>query len=173
MILFSVYVWNLRISLEIARQIKANNKEVVIVFGGPQIPHRQAEGFLRLNPFIDIACHGEGELIVQSIVEHYPKRNWKEAPSVSYIDEAGKYVETPARGRISDLNMIPSPYDEGVFDLLVEANRDTGWIALWETNRGCPFTCTYCDWGQHPKTRYIHLRLKGFIGKLTGSAKTK
>ena len=21
------------------------------------------------------------------------------------------------------------------------------WIGLWETNRGCPFRCTFCDWG--------------------------
>lgn len=172
-ILFSVYVWNLRISLEIARQIKANNKEVVIIFGGPQIPHRQAEGFLRLNPFIDIACHGEGELIVQSVVEHYPKRNWKEAPSVSYIDEAGKYVETPARGRISDLNMIPSPYDEGVFDLLVEANRDTGWIALWETNRGCPFTCTYCDWGAASKNKIYPFEVERLYREIDWFSKNK
>ena len=173
MILFSVYVWNFRISLEIARQIKANNKEVVVVFGGPQIPYRRAEEFLRLNPFVDIACHGEGELIIQSIVEHYPSRNWKEAHSVSYINEAGKYVETLARGRISDLNMIPSPYDEGVFDLLVEANRDTGWIALWETNRGCPFTCTYCDWGAASKNKIYPFEVERLYREIDWFSKNK
>lgn len=173
MILFSVYVWNFRISLEIARQIKANNKEVVIVFGGPQIPYRQAEEFLRLNPFVDIACHGEGELIIQSIVENYPKRNWKETHSVSYINEAGKYVETMARGRISDLNMIPSPYNEGVFDLLVEANRDTGWIALWETNRGCPFTCAYCDWGAAAKNKIYPYDIERLYKEIDWFSKNK
>lgn len=172
-ILFSVYVWNFRISLEIARQVKANNKEVIIVFGGPQIPYRQVEVFLRLNPFIDIACYGEGELIIQSIVDHYPKRNWKEAHSVSYINEAGKYVETIARGRISDLNMIPSPYNKGIFDLLVEANRNTEWIALWETNRGCPFTCTYCDWGAASKNKIYPFNIERLYKEIDWFSKNK
>lgn len=172
-ILFSVYVWNFRISLEIARQVKANNKGAVIVVGGPQIPYRQAEEFLRLNPFIDIACHGEGELIIQSIVEHYPMRNWEESPSVSYINEAGKYVETMARGRISDLNMIPSPYNEGIFDLLVEANRNTGWIALWETNRGCPFTCAYCDWGSSAKNKIYPYDIERLCKEIDWFSKNK
>ena len=29
----------------------------------------------------------------------------------------------------------------------MEANPDERWLALWETNRGCPFSCTFCDWG--------------------------
>src|SRR5688572_2406878 len=59
---FSTYVWNIRISLEIARQIKQQSPNTLIVFGGPQVPDR-AEDFLRQHPFIDIVCHGEGEPI--------------------------------------------------------------------------------------------------------------
>src|SRR2546425_11785381 len=59
---FSAYVWNIRISLEVARQIKQRRPETLIVFGGPQVPDR-AEDFLRQNPFIDLACHGEGEQV--------------------------------------------------------------------------------------------------------------
>ena len=35
---FSTYVWNGRISLEIARRLKAAKPGIVIVFGGPQVP---------------------------------------------------------------------------------------------------------------------------------------
>jgi len=73
---FSTYVWNIRISLEVARRIKAARPETLIVFGGPQVPDR-AEEFLRQNPFVDIVSHGEGEPIFLSILENFPRRPGK------------------------------------------------------------------------------------------------
>src|SRR5262249_19932768 len=64
---FSAYVWNIRISLEIARRIKRAKPETLILFGGPQVPDR-AETFLRANPFIDLVCHGEGEAVFLQIL---------------------------------------------------------------------------------------------------------
>src|SRR6266568_4613526 len=43
---FSTYVWNGRISLEIARRLKERNPTALIVFGGPHVPD-QPEDFLR------------------------------------------------------------------------------------------------------------------------------
>src|SRR5258706_10698529 len=56
---FSTYVWNIRISLEIARRLKKLKPEMLVVFGGPQGPDR-SEAFLREHRFIDLAVHGEG-----------------------------------------------------------------------------------------------------------------
>ena len=56
-VLFSTYVWDIRISLEIARGLKERKPETLIVFGGPQVPDRSEE-YLRRHPFIDLACHG-------------------------------------------------------------------------------------------------------------------
>ena len=52
-------------------------------------------------------------------------------------------TRTAARVRMKDPNTIPSPYLQGLFDGYdgrVEA-------AIIESNRGCPFGCTFCDWG--------------------------
>lgn len=154
---FSAYVWNIMISLEIAEGLKKNRKNTVIVFGGPQVPLKNSEAFLRSNPFIDIACHGEGETIFPLILENFTRREWAKAPSISYINEAGEFIKTPMRERISDLNKVPSPYLEGTFDPLIEAEPQTEWVALWETNRGCPFSCVFCDWGSATKNKiYAH-----------------
>ena len=152
-VIFSVYVWNFRISLEIAKQIKENKSEAIIVFGGPQVPNKETDVFLRSNPFIDIACHGEGEMVVLSILENFHQREWAKVPSISYINGNGKFIQTSLYGRISNLNTIPSPYLIGVFDSLMKANQKVEWLALWETNRGCPFSCTYCDWGAATKNK--------------------
>ena len=143
---FSTYVWNIRISLEIAKAVKAERPEALIVFGGPHVPDR-SEDFLRQHPFIDLCCHGEGEKVFLEILENSSSRNWENIPSISFLKEDGSFISHPKSSRIGDLAEIPSPYLEGVFDPLAEANPDEQWLALWETNRGCPFSCTFCDWG--------------------------
>jgi radical SAM superfamily enzyme YgiQ (UPF0313 family) len=142
---FSVYVWNFRISLEIARRIKREKPETLIIFGGPHVPDR-AQGFLQQYPFIDVACHGEGEAVFLALLERFPDRDWREIPSLSWLD-ADRFVTTPRAERLRDLSAVPSPYLAGVFDRLMAENPEEKWLVLWETNRGCPFQCTFCDWG--------------------------
>jgi radical SAM superfamily enzyme YgiQ (UPF0313 family) len=143
---FSTYVWNARISIEIARRLKEINPGVLIVFGGPHVPD-EPEDFLRENRFIDVAVHNEGERTFLSILDAYPERPWRDIEGISFIDGDGRYVRNPNRPRFRDLDEVPSPFLNGAFDALVEANPDERWIGLWETNRGCPFQCTFCDWG--------------------------
>lgn len=143
---FSAYVWNINISLEVARRLKELNPDIFIVFGGPQVPDR-AEAFLSENSFIDILCHGEGESVFLSILENLPEQTWGSVSSISYMDENGNFINNPKAARIKELSDIPSPYLGGVFDPLMKANPDEDWLILWETNRGCPFSCTFCDWG--------------------------
>ena len=149
---FSAYVWNIRISLEIAKNLKARKPEILIVFGGPQVPDR-GEDFLRTNPFIDLCCHGEGEQVFLNILEHAAGRSWEGIPSVSYLDKNGSFLTYPRAERLKTLDHIPSPYLEGAFDALMEANPGEQWLILWETNRGCPFSCTFCDWGSAIATK--------------------
>jgi radical SAM superfamily enzyme YgiQ (UPF0313 family) len=147
MVGFSTYVWNGRISLEIARRLKALKPGVAIVFGGPHVPD-QPEAFLRANPQIDLAVHNEGERTFLKLLESWPDRDaWAELSGVSMVRADGSFVRTPNIDRVRDLDEIPSPFLEGAFDSIMAANPSESWIGLWETNRGCPFRCTFCDWG--------------------------
>ena len=144
---FSTYVWNGRISLEIARRLKALSPGIVIVFGGPHVPD-QPEAFLRANPQIDLAVHNEGERTFLKLLEGFPDREaWQSLPGVSMVKADGSFVRNPNIDRVRDLDEIPSPFLEGAFDSIMAANPSESWIGLWETNRGCPFRCTFCDWG--------------------------
>jgi radical SAM superfamily enzyme YgiQ (UPF0313 family) len=144
---FSTYLWNINTSLEIAKNIKNMKPEQVIVFGGGGFSKKHPEKFLKENSFIDIACRGEGERVFTSILENYKDRNWKNIPSIDY-NEKGKIITNPQGKRIVDLKEVPSPYLEGVFDPLIQSNPEQIWLGLWETNRGCPFSCSYCEWGE-------------------------
>jgi len=145
-VFFSAYVWNFRISLEIAKSLKSQSPKTTIIFGGPQVPDA-VESFLRDNPYVDIACHGEGEQSALAILENLDLRDWHSVPGISFLDGDGALFTNSKAPRNQDLSIFPSPYLEGVFGPLMDAHPDEGWIALWETNRGCPFSCAFCDWG--------------------------
>ncbi|MBC7907746.1 MAG: cobalamin B12-binding domain-containing protein [Rhodospirillaceae bacterium] len=146
LVAFSTYVWNGRISLEIARRLKAAKPGIIIVFGGPHVPDA-TEAFLRSHPFIDVAVNGEGEQAFLNLLEAMPKGEWGGIPGLSRIDAQGRFIQNPKGSRLRDLADLPSPFLEDLFTPLMQANPDESWIGLWETNRGCPFQCTYCDWG--------------------------
>ncbi|MBI2870511.1 MAG: radical SAM protein [Candidatus Omnitrophica bacterium] len=164
-VLFSTYVWNIRISLEVARTLKRLKPEVIVAFGGPQVPERPREDevFLRAHPFIDVACHGEGEQPVVKILERSGTDDWQSVPSTSFISKKGSYVQNPKGSRLNDLAAAPSPYLGGAFALLMEAHPEERWIGLWETNRGCPFSCTFCDWGSATQSKVYKFDLERLL----------
>jgi radical SAM superfamily enzyme YgiQ (UPF0313 family) len=159
-VFFSTYVWNMGLSLEIAKHLKQINPQVIIVFGGPQVPSRKIEEFLTASPYVDIAAMGEGEAIALSILENFDARAWDRVHGIGFLDEKGTIVQTPPVERISNLDMIPSPYLSGVFDPLIKQYHQEEWIALWETNRGCPFTCADCDWGASARSKVLAFNLE-------------
>lgn len=150
MAVFSTYVWNFNFSSEIAKRLKKEKPGIINVFGGCYIPGRNVNDFLERNEFIDIACIGEGERVFKSILENYDENrleNKLNIPSISYRNKSGQIINNQHGERINNLDEIPSPYLSGVFNKLMEANPEETWVALWETNRGCPFGCSYCEWG--------------------------
>jgi radical SAM superfamily enzyme YgiQ (UPF0313 family) len=150
-VLFSLYVWNARISLQIAERLKEKNPNVKLIFGGPQVPDKPDQ-FYQQNKFIDFLVHGEGESTLHQLIESDFAKN---IAGTSYI-ENGKVITHPKPPRIKDINVIPSPYLSGFFDDLIKAYPQQKWIACWETNRGCPFSCTYCDWGSNTVAKVTH-----------------
>jgi len=143
---FSVYVWNVRYSLALARALKRQRPDVLVVMGGPQVPDG-AESFLRRHPFVDVVCHGEAERTFCEVLDHRARRAWHGIMSTSFLAADGTFVANARRQRMRDLDEIPSPMLSGVYDELMRLHPEQLWLATWETNRGCPFSCAFCDWG--------------------------
>lgn len=130
-VLFSNYMWNWEYNKALAYALRMENSKVKIVFGGPQIneskPRQQKSTML----YIDTVMISEGEINFMHFLDDYMEGSIK-----SVYD----------RNRITDLD-IPSPYLTGVFDRMLSENPEIKWSSTLETNRGCPFKCTFCDWG--------------------------
>lgn len=169
---FSLYVWNRNISFEIARRLKAQSPSTLIVFGGPEVPNR-SEDFLRRNRFIDLACHNEGEQAFIHILQKGFDGRMEDIPSVSFIGKNDDYLQTQWMPRMRDLAVMPSPYLTGVFDPLMQEYPKQKWDCLWETNRGCPFSCTFCDWGSATKNKVIRFDLETLYKELEWFAEHK
>lgn len=149
-VFFSAYLWNFMISLDIAKTIKKMSSTVITVFGGPQVPETsdRMSVFLHKYPFIDIACFGEGEIPFTNLLKFFLDVKRDSIPSTGHLDGRGVLVFNAAKEPVGDINEIPSPYLEGVFDGIMRSHPGEKWQGLLETNRGCPFTCAFCYWGK-------------------------
>ena len=141
---FSCYVWNRNYNYALARRIKELNADCLIICGGPELPVEQPTIFNQL-PFVDIVVKKEGEIAFRKILECYTS-NYKHIPGLLLNNNETVYDTGPAE-RIEDLSDLPSPYLAGVFDNLIANHPEISWAATLETNRGCPYQCTFCDWG--------------------------
>jgi radical SAM superfamily enzyme YgiQ (UPF0313 family) len=149
-VFYSTYLWNFKVSLNLAQRVKREKTEMLNVVGGPQVPEsaEKISLFLKKYPFVDIASFGEGEKSFLKIIEKCPNREWDDVPAIGYRCPDNSIAFNDFKETIYDINEIPSPYLSGVFDELIEQNPKEIWQGRIETNRGCPFTCAFCYWGK-------------------------
>ena len=130
-VLFSCYMWNWEYNKTLAKQIKSIKPQTKIVFGGPQVSEFSTEDQASALEYVDTFIISEGELSFYDYLCDYLENNTQLIYSAKRVD---------------DLD-IPSPYLSGIFDDIIKNNPEIKWSTTLETNRGCPFSCTFCDWG--------------------------
>jgi len=174
-VFFSVYIWNYQISLKIAMGIKQLRKDCIVVFGGPQVSE-SAIGmrmFLENNPFVDIGCYGQGEIAFLSILENFEEQLWGNVSSIGFLNKENSFVYNTASERISNLDEIPPVYSGGIFNSLINANPEQSWSALIETNRGCPFLCSYCYWGKKARNKLYQFGMERIFQEIDWFSQNK
>lgn len=144
---FSTYIWNRSYSAVLGRELKKANPNLLIIGGGPEYPVNRSDLF-ESCPYLDMCIKLEGEITFKRVLEERLKEkpDYTSIPGI-LINNKGQVIDTGNPQRINQLDQIPSPYLTGVFDDLMKSNPDVRWNATLETNRGCPYACTFCDWG--------------------------
>jgi len=147
---FACYVWNLLGTSEVSQRLKKHNRSVKIIWGGPSVPQtpKRMDEFSRNHPYVDYFVYGEGEKAFTDLIKELERGAGRvSSGSVFFRDHAGNQIVNPSEPRLTNLDAIPSPYLKGYFDDILREHKSHLVGALWETSRGCPFKCSFCDWG--------------------------
>lgn len=140
-VFFSNYGWNTAYHLAIAKRIKKEWPDIITVIGGPNA--QQDKEYLEQHDYIDYSIWGEGEQTLLEFLRSFPEID--DIPGIAYY-KAGYYFKSKQRSRQINLDLIPSPYLIGIFDSYFTQYK-YNFMPVWETNRGCPYHCTFCDLG--------------------------
>ena len=169
MVTFSTYVWNHRYNYALARRIKEINPGVLTVFGGPEVAITDPDLFVK-EPFMDLVICYEGEITFKRVLEHFEQGDWESVPGL-LINRNGVAVKTQDAERIDTLDQVPSPYLSGIFDQMIADHPEVTWQGTLETNRGCPYACTFCDWGSLTYNKVKKFELERVFAELEWMAR--
>jgi putative methyltransferase len=144
----SCYTWNWDLQCALAREVKARHPSCLVVAGGPH-PDYKDPGFFRKHPYVDAVAVKDGEITFSRILAAVRAQ----APDLTaipglYLPGSGEAhvctgpAEVPVAFEHSPY-VQQSAYLEGLAGRIGPGHFDV----VWETNRGCPYSCSFCDWG--------------------------
>lgn len=142
---FGTYVWNDPQVCSLIRQIRWTGAKIVL--GGPQITYMGKDQLESTYPEADYFVRGHGEMAMVSLASGLLRYDC--GIHVAGMPDQGSKAE-------HDLFLLPSPYLLGTVE--PKAN------IRWETQRGCPFKCSFCQHrepGKWQKQGFNEKRLEG------------
>lgn len=129
---FSCYIWNIGMVEKLMGELHKLLPQLPVFLGGPEVTY-DADKLLRKYPYLTGIFIGEGEATFAQVVKYYVKKNPE-----SLEDIPGLMLRSGMTPERKPLNLtdVPFLYD----DMAPFTNR----IIYYETQRGCPFRCSYC-----------------------------
>jgi len=176
---FSNYTWNVGLSKFAGEWMKEKDPNLPIIMGGPNIrvDEKGIEKFLRETKYVDTYCMFAGEFSVYEILKFILKQPPNKRTSSQlrektingcYSINNNKMIGNSNYTRPDDLDEIPSPFLTGLMDPFLAK----GFFPIIETNRGCPFSCTFCVWGISALNKVLKFSMDRVKNELSYVAKS-
>lgn len=151
---FTCYTWTREYNKLLSRAIKEKYPDCAIIFGGHEV--YEQDDLAALYPDADFFIFGDGEMPFASLLRAIGSdRSFADIPNIAY--RSGDRVIVNRREFDLPLDDYPSPYLMGMMDEMIERHPEIRFCATVETNRGCPYTCAYCDWSETRSIRTFPL----------------
>jgi ribosomal peptide maturation radical SAM protein 1 len=139
-------------SLALAKRIKKNLPETVIIFGGANCEGEMGIEIIKKFPFVDIVFSGEAdEVFPELVAKIINKENYSELPGVICSENlhlrSSGLINSPM---VKDMDSLPFPDYDDYFEQfeeykIIEQNDP---LLLFESSRGCWWGekshCTFC-----------------------------
>jgi hypothetical protein len=139
-ICISSYVWNMGLVRRLLPDLVADPTIERIILGGHQISHHM-ERYVDRSDRKVIVINGQGEIPFRTVLQQLAGGGELAGIKGVSLFRDGELVNGGEAPMISSLDDIPSPFLHGYFDQMKHP------ISVFETNRGCPYKCTFCTWG--------------------------
>jgi anaerobic magnesium-protoporphyrin IX monomethyl ester cyclase len=154
LVALSCYVWNVDTSLALCGALKRVAPGVPIVLGGPEVSPLARE-ILEGDTGADIVVSGEGEETFRALLHALAGSGGTERVDGARRQAAGSLgkiagityrsgdavVANPPRTPIADLEDLPPLFEDRLSDTIAGHRA-----VLYETFRGCPYVCSFCEW---------------------------
>lgn len=140
------YVWNQKYNDGISKFYKSINPNGIVIYGGASVPEHKnyASNYAHARPFVDLFFVGPGEVTLTNFLQNID--NDIRTHDGTFGQDFNNVTVDKSLYLIPK-EQIPSPYVEGIFDKIVNSIDDKRIGVTFETTRGCPFKCSFCDWG--------------------------
>jgi putative methyltransferase len=151
----SCYVWNESLCHSIARKVKEKWPACLVILGGPQQNSTYNDTFFQRHSYIDLLCkpEGYGEVFVKTLLEQISQDriDFSEIPFAIYPTDTQLAVKNNQPFRFKDFTWQKGMFSQNRSYLEKRASYaksiDKSIYSAYETSRGCPYTCSFCEWG--------------------------
>ncbi|MHA2223163.1 MAG: B12-binding domain-containing radical SAM protein, partial [Candidatus Thorarchaeota archaeon] len=138
---------NLPLALEIAKRLKEQNSDLIVIFGGPGVSFL-AQETMESFPFIDAVVRGEADRVFPKYIKDLTEGDASSVPGLVHR-VSSDIVDHGWPKPIDDLDELPIP----LYSSCSKQENEESTIYL-EVGRGCPFNCTFCSTSQYFKRKY-------------------
>lgn len=139
LVCFSVFSDRYGWACDIAREIKKENNDIKIIFGGMHIS--SVPEYVIKEPFIDYICIGEGEEALVELVSCLEQQRDDTRIKNIWVRRDDEIIKNELRPLIANLDDLPFP-DKKIFRREYKYFVENAYTIM--TSRGCPNYCTYC-----------------------------
>lgn len=166
----SLYVWNYQPAHEIAKWVKEQWPNCLVITGGPHQYFKHDDDWFVKHPYIDASLPGDsfGEVCIQEVLDSINNDgsiDWDQVSNMCYPMGRSR-LKTYSKKNYTTKEKSGFDYNWSAFESQLPGIKNyiqyaqsqfdkLSIVSIVETTRGCPYGCTYCDWGGGINTKVV------------------